>query len=88
MGNVSILLNGKVYRFVCGDGEEARIAALGDHLRAKLAALGHDLGRPGDDRLLVMAALMIADELFETRGEIDNLTAPAAQSRPRKPNAA
>ncbi len=67
MGQVAIPLNGKSYRFVCGDGEEARILALGEYLRAKLDSLGHGAGRPGDDRMLVMAALMIADELFDAR---------------------
>ena len=78
MGQVAISLNGKSYRFVCGDGEEARITALGDYLRSKLDSLGPNLGRPGDDRMLVMAALMLADELFEARGEAHDEAAAAA----------
>ena len=83
MGQVAILLNGKSYRFVCGDGEEARITALGDYLRSKLDGLGPNLGRPGDDRMLVMAALMLADELFDARGEAADSMATPAQPAPR-----
>lgn len=67
MGQVAISLNGRSFRFVCGDGEEQRISALAAYVRSKLDQLGHEHGRAGDDRLLVMAALMIADELFDAR---------------------
>jgi cell division protein ZapA len=73
MGQVSIELNGRVYRFVCGDGEEAHIAALGDHIRQKVDALNRQHTGAGQDRLLVMAALMIADDLHEARRAADGL---------------
>ena len=92
MGQVAISLMGRSYRFVCGDGEEVRIKALGDYVCTKVDQLGRDLGRTADDRLLVMAALMLADELFEAREtSAHTVIADAAAStpnRPRKPNAA
>ena len=92
MGQVAISLMGRSYRFVCGDGEEARIKALGDYVRTKVDQLGQDMGRAADDRLLVMAALMLADELFEAREttpkDSTTETAASAPNRPRKPNAA
>ncbi|MEQ1697964.1 MAG: cell division protein ZapA [Hyphomicrobiaceae bacterium] len=88
MGQVAITLMGRSYRFVCGDGEEARIKTLGDYVGIKVDQLSRDMGRTADDRILVMAALMLADELFEAR-DITASGAPAtAPSRPRKPNAA
>lgn len=87
MGQVAITLMGRSYRFVCGDGEETRIKALGDYVRIKVDKLGRDLGRTADDRLLVMAALMLADELFDAR-EPATSDATTAPNRPRKPNAA
>jgi cell division protein ZapA len=81
MGQVAIPLNGKSYRFVCGDGEEARILALGEYLRSKLDALGHGAGRPGDDRMLVMAALLIADELFDARTSAEQSAAQPAPAQ-------
>jgi cell division protein ZapA len=67
MGQVAVTINGRIYRFACGDGQEARVSELSAYIQGKLNALGHDLGRIGDERLLVMAALLIADELFEAR---------------------
>lgn len=85
MGQVAISLMGRSYRFVCGDGEEARIKTLGDYVRTKVDQLARDLGRTTDDRLLVMAALMLADELFEAR-ETANLDAGTpTTARTRKP---
>lgn len=90
MAQVAISLMGRNYRFVCGDGEETRIKALGDYLSSKVDVLAQDVGRQGDDRLLVMAALMLVDELFEARGTVIN-KAPNGQpvaGRSRKPSAA
>jgi cell division protein ZapA len=78
MGQVAIQLNGRIYRFVCGDGDEPRIIALADYIRSKLTTLGHETTRAGDDRMLVMAALMLADELFDAR----DATKTTAKSTP------
>jgi cell division protein ZapA len=83
MGQVTICVNGRSYRFACGEGEEARISELSMYLSSKLRRLGQDFGRAGDDRLLVMAALMLADEVFEARAELANMTAPAAVNAQR-----
>ena len=71
MGKVSVTLNGRSYRLSCGDGEEARLKDLADHLRARVDEIVARFGQIGDDRMLVMAALMLADDLFETREELD-----------------
>jgi cell division protein ZapA len=70
MGQVAISLNGRTYRFTCGDGEESRITELASYVSGKLRALGQEFGRPGDDRMLIMAALMLADEVFEARAQV------------------
>lgn len=88
MGQVAISLMGRSYRFVCGDGEEARIQALGDYLRTKVDHLSRDMGKSADDRILVMAALMLADELFEARDTAAGGAATPATGRSRKPTAA
>jgi cell division protein ZapA len=67
MGQVTITLNGRTYRLRCGDGEEARVIALAEHVEGKLAGLVAEFGQVGDERLLVMAAIMVTDELFDAR---------------------
>jgi len=67
MGQVSVSLNGRTYQLRCGDGEEKRIALLAQHLSGKIDTLVAEFGSAGHDRLLVMAALLVADELFELK---------------------
>lgn len=67
MGQVTITLNGRTYRLRCGDGEEPRLLALAEHVEGKLEQLVSEFGQVGDERLLVMATLMITDELFDAR---------------------
>ncbi|MEZ5923737.1 MAG: cell division protein ZapA [Hyphomicrobiaceae bacterium] len=81
MGVVSLMLDGRNYRLGCGEGEETRLQALGDHLSGKVERLTAEHGAIGHDKLLVMAALLIADELFEARdANIDKVTS-IAQAR-------
>lgn len=75
MGEVAVTVNKRTYRIACGDGEEVRLAALADHVRQRVDTLAAAHGRAGDDRLLLMAALLLADELFELReslGQVDS----------------
>jgi len=77
MAQVTITLNGRTYRLQCGDGEEPRLIELADVVRGKLQTLVSEFGQAGDDRLLLMTALLIADELLETRAHLAGLTQPA-----------
>jgi cell division protein ZapA len=74
LGHVAVTLNRRTYRLQCGDGEEPRLVELGNHIRAKLDALTAEFGQVGDDRLLVLAALQVTDELWDARAEIAALT--------------
>jgi cell division protein ZapA len=67
MGKVTATINGRAYRLNCADGQEERLKQVADYLRDKVDALIAEFGQVGDDRLLAMAALMIADELFDAR---------------------
>ena len=87
MAQVTITLNGRTYRLQCGDGEEPRLIELADVVRGKLQVLVSEFGQAGDDRLLLMTALLIADELLETRAHLVALAqqpqpTPAAASGP------
>lgn len=75
MGQVAVTLNGRTYRLRCGDGEEERLLSLAAHVRNRIDALAAEFGQAGDERLLLMAALLIADELFDARDKITTLEA-------------
>ncbi len=73
MAEVVITFNHRTYRFACGEGEEERLRAIAAYLKTKLDALSAEHGQVGDERLVLMAALLIADELFDARADIDSL---------------
>jgi len=67
MGEVAVSINGRTYRVACDDGEEAHVSALADKLARHVADLVTDIGQVGDTRLLLMAGLVVADELADLR---------------------
>lgn len=67
MGRVSVAVGGRSYALSCSDGEEEHLAALGHHLAAKADELTAAIGTMSEPRLLLMAGLQIADELFAAR---------------------
>lgn len=79
MSNVTLNIGGRSFTVATADGEEAHIAELGRMIDAKLAALG-DHSALGESRMLLFAALLLADELHECRmqgsskAEIDDET--------------
>ncbi len=77
MGQVAINLNGRSFRFDCGDDEEARLKELAAYVRLRVEDLTREFGNVGEQRLLLMAALYITDELWDARAEA------AAKSKPK-----
>jgi cell division protein ZapA len=65
MGQVAITVNNRTYRLSCGEGEEQRLERLAAVVREKCRSLADEFGSIGDDRLFLMAALLIADDLLE-----------------------
>ena len=70
MAEAAITLNGRVYHLGCGDAEQARLLQLSRVVGEKLEALVQEYGQVGDDRLLLLSALMLADEMLEARAEV------------------
>jgi cell division protein ZapA len=85
MGQVPITLNGRGYRLSCGAGEEARLSELAADLNRRLERLAVSFGQHGDDRLLVMAALMLTDELLELKVRLASAESAAGSLEEPKP---
>src|SRR6516225_4476793 len=62
MAHVSVTIDGRKYRLACNEGEEARLESLA-------GLIDDTFGEIGDQRLVIMAALTIADNLAEARDE-------------------
>lgn len=73
MADVKVKINGRTYEVACDDGQEEHVARLGGYVDKKVAELAGQIGQIGDTRLLVMAALMITDELSEAYGALEDI---------------
>ena len=83
MSQVSVTIDGRKYRLACNEGEEARLETLAGVIDDKIGEMRASFGEIGDQRLIIMAALTIADNLAEAReeAEAERLRAAAAQER-------
>lgn len=66
MAQVNLTVNGRVYRMACEDGEEEHVEALGERFDAAIDELRGALGEIGDQRLMVMAGILMTDRLDDT----------------------
>jgi cell division protein ZapA len=71
MGQVTITVNGRPYDIACDDGQEEHVRGLAGYLDERVSDLSRSIGQVGDARLVVMASLLIADELVEAVREIE-----------------
>ena len=71
MASVDIRINGRPYTVACDDGEEDHVAELAGYVNQRVMDLVSKLGQVGDARLLVLASLLIADELGEAYGALE-----------------
>ncbi|WP_029076658.1 cell division protein ZapA [Kaistia adipata] len=78
MSQVSVTINGKTYRMACDDGQESHLEGLADRLNEIIEQLRQSFGEIGDQRLTVMAALTMGDELAESRRQARRLEAELA----------
>ncbi len=67
MGQVIVEIGGRTYPLSCRDGDESHLTALADDIAEKADGLARSLGPMSEVRLLLMSALMVADELHESR---------------------
>jgi len=68
---VNVMVNQRAYTIACDDGEEEHLRDLASHVDSKVRELLGSVGQVGDTRLLLMAALLIADEHFESLARLD-----------------
>jgi cell division protein ZapA len=65
MGQVVVKVNGREFPLSCADGQEPRIRRLAQYVDAKIAEFTKAIGQVGEARLILLAALVIADELSD-----------------------
>ena len=65
---VSIQIANRTYELACGEGEEERVQELAAYVEEKVAMLRLQMPGTPEVKLLVFAALLLADESREARG--------------------
>jgi cell division protein ZapA len=75
MAQVKVTIAGRDYRVACDEGEEDHLGDLSRIVDARIHSMRERFGEIGDQRLTVMAAITIADELADSQRRIGELQA-------------
>ena len=78
MGEVNVIIDGKSYAIGCDPGQEQRVQQLGRYVDQRLAQIANGSGANNKAQLMVLTALLLADEVFELK---ENLTQAANTNR-------
>jgi len=68
MSNVTLTIGNRNFPIACAEGEEEHVMQLGSMINEKVAAMGDSTGY-NESRTLLFAALLLADELHETKSK-------------------
>ena len=72
MANVSIKFNNKEFLLSCEDGQEEHLEELLIQINQKFNELKNNLGNLGENKLLLITAVKIMDEYYETKKKVDH----------------
>ena len=72
MGNVTIKFNNKEFILSCEDGQEEHLEELLIKISQKFNNLKNDLGNLGENKLLLITAVKIMDEYYETKKKVED----------------
>ena len=67
---VTVTVNGRPYKVACSPEEESRLKALAASLDRRVSELAKSFGQVGEGQLLVVAGLLLADELDELKQRV------------------
>ncbi|MCW2282361.1 cell division protein ZapA [Rhodoblastus acidophilus] len=84
MAQAVVTIAGRAYRMGCEEGEQAHIEELARLLDARIADLRGVFGEIGEQRIVVMAALTLSDELFAAKKQLAETQAELETARLRQ----
>ena len=71
MANVKIKFNSKEFLLSCDDGQEEHLEELLIHINQKFNDLKNNLGNLGENKLLLITAVKVMDEYYETKKKVE-----------------
>ncbi len=88
MAEVTIAIKGRQYDISCDDGQELRVSDLAKYIDRKVITINKSGAAKNESHLMVLAALVLADELFETKEAFEELMAQQKNASPQVKQAA
>ena len=73
MAVVEVTVNGRDYQLACDDGEEEHLANLAGYFDRRVAELTGSIGQVGETRVMLMAGLLVADDLSNAMDRLDEV---------------
>ena len=73
MAQMTVKINGYAYTLACADGEEAHLQAMVEQVEDRVTRMKAIGSQSGESRLLLQAALLMADELHDLKTEMSKL---------------
>jgi cell division protein ZapA len=70
MAEVNLAIHGRTYGIACDDGQENRVSELGRYVDTRLREIASSGAASNDSHLLVLTALVLADEIYDARESI------------------
>lgn len=74
---VNVMINSRAYTIACDEGEEEHLRELAQMVDAKAREVLSSVGQVGDSKLLLLAALLIADENHALLTRLNNASRDA-----------
>jgi cell division protein ZapA len=82
MASLTVKVNGRSYPIICGDGEEEHLEYLSEFVDKKVQDLSESISNASEGQLLLMASLLIADDLSQAYETIEKLREDATGDQP------
>jgi cell division protein ZapA len=73
MAQVTVTIDGKAYRMACDEGQEEHLIDLATRFDRYVNHLKESFGEIGDQRLTVMAGIMVMDERAELQKRVKGM---------------
>lgn len=87
MAQVTVTIDGKTYRMACDEGQEEHLIDLAERFDRYVGHLKDSFGEIGDQRLTVMAGIMVMDEFVELQKRVKGMEAEIGTLRKTRDDA-
>ncbi|MCB1531312.1 MAG: cell division protein ZapA [Alphaproteobacteria bacterium] len=84
MAQLTLTINGRNYGIACEDGQEQRVMDLAHYVDSKIKDIARAGAGTNESHLLVLTALMLSDEIFDLRDQVDEQGGQTDKSEAQK----